>query len=128
VEAASAAVAVASVARPSQRARNLQRDRPATDRIVSSAVAAQTAVTGEAPATVLVSQPVESTPLAAPASPFSGTAESRPWPRAVLPQYSGNGTLAADYATAPSFYPFSPSHVPAPAVPADDQPPAPTQP
>ena len=44
------------------------------------------------------------------ASPFSSepATDVRPWPRAVLPQYNGNGALAADYATAPSYYPFSP--------------------
>jgi Meckel syndrome type 1 protein len=81
-------------------------------------------VTGEAPATVLVSQQVpevevaaaSTTPTGAFAELATGTHDantSRPWPRAVLPQYSGNGTLAADYATAPSFYPFSP-HEPHP--------------
>lgn len=124
MEAATAAVAVAAVARPTQRQRNVQRDRAATDRMVSAAVAAQRApVTGEAPTAVLVSQqqaPVldatavetnASTPTGAFAEMATGTQDpgaSRPWPRAVLPQYSGNGTLAADYASAPSFYPFSP--------------------
>jgi Meckel syndrome type 1 protein len=114
-EAASvAAVAVASIARPSsQRVRNMQRDRAATDRIVSQAMhadalAARTPVTGEAPA-ILASQtdPARRDPFAeAAATPLQ--APSRPWPRAVLPQYNGNGALAADYATAPSYYPFSP--------------------
>ena len=133
MEAASAAVAVAAVARPTQRQRNVQRDRAATDRMVSAAVAAQRApVTGEAPATVLVSQqaPVieavalettASTPTGAFAELATGAqdaASSRPWPRAVLPQYGSNGTLAADYASAPSFYPFSPNE-PRPAENAD---------
>ena len=120
VEAASAAVAVAAVARPTQRARNAQRDRAATDRMVSSVVAAQRApVTGEAPPTVLVSQQVPANAAPVPTDAFAematGTqaAPARPWPRAVLPQYSGNGTLAADYASAPSFYPFSPREAPA---------------
>ncbi|HKN79638.1 MAG TPA: RseA family anti-sigma factor [Lysobacter sp.] len=113
-EAASvAAVAVATIARPSsQRVRSMQRDRAATDRIVSQAVhadaAAVTPVTGEAPA-ILASQtdPARRDPFAeAAATPLQ--APSRPWPRAVLPQYNGNGALAADYATAPSYYPFSP--------------------
>ena len=109
-----AAVAVATLARPSQRVRSMQRDRAATDRIVSQAVhadavAASAPVTGEAPATILASQaePTHRDPFAeAAATPLQ--APSRPWPRAVLPQYNGNGALAADYATAPSFYPFSP--------------------
>src|SRR6478752_6544920 len=119
-EAASvAAVAVASIARPSsQRVRSMQRDRAATDRIVSQAVhadalAAATPVTGEAPATLLASQ-AEPARRGADRDPFAEAAAtplqapSRPWPRAVLPQYNGNGALAADYATAPSYYPFSP--------------------
>ena len=114
--ASAAAMAVASIARPSSRARSAQRDRAATDRIVSQALATQSAtrapVTGEAPATILVSQTdtarrIDRDPFAeAAATPLE--APSRPWPRAVLPQYNGNGALAADYATAPSFYPFSP--------------------
>ncbi|UHQ18415.1 hypothetical protein LVB87_09330 [Lysobacter sp. KIS68-7] len=113
--ASAAAVAVASIARPSTRARSAQRGRAATDRIVSQAVATQAAsapVTGEAPVTVLASQTeparrIDRDPFAeAAATPLE--APSRPWPRAVLPQYNGNGALAADYATAPSYYPFSP--------------------
>lgn len=132
MEAASAAVAVAAVARPTQRQRNVQRDRAATDRMVSAAVQ-RAPVTGEAPTAVLVSQqqaPVleatalettTSTPTGAFAELATGTqdpAASRPWPRAVLPQYNGNGTLAADYASTPSFYPFSPRE-PRPADNAD---------
>jgi len=115
LESATAAVAVAAIARPVHRNRNVQRDRAATDRVVSSAVA-RSEVTGEAP---MVSEPVnEDIALDAPAeathpsSPFTGTAagDARPWPRAVLPQYrSGRGgALVADYATAPTFYPFVP--------------------
>jgi negative regulator of sigma E activity len=137
-DATTAAVAVAAVARPSaQRARNLQRDRAATDRIVSTAIASTTAsltpasasdapITGEAPSTLLVSS--QSSPdapsLATPASPFASPVESRPWPRAVLPQLSGNGTLAADYATTPSFYPFAPRVTD--TAPANEPAPAPT--
>lgn len=121
VEAASAAVAVAAVARPTQRVRNAQRDRAATDRMVSSVVAAQRSpVTGEAPTPMLVSQqgpaaasPVPTDAFAEMATGATQDAPARPWPRAVLPQYTGNGTLAADYASAPSYYPFSPREAPA---------------
>lgn len=130
LESATAAVAVAAIARPTQRNRNLQRDRAATDRIVSSVVAARSAVTGEAgPAPVTRTVPdalasdargenatVIDTAVVdtAAVSPFSSepVTEMRPWPRAVLPQYGG-GALATglserDNATTPSFYPFVP--------------------
>jgi hypothetical protein len=82
-----------------QRVRNMQRDRAATDRIVSQAVhadaVARTAVTGEAPA-ILASQ--DRSPHVAIRSPkpprhAAPARRSRPWPRAVLPQYNGNGAL-----------------------------------
>ena len=65
------------------------------------------------------------------ATPFDQAPAARPWPRAVLPQYSGNAALAADYVQAtqaPSFYPFvprvpQPAREPAPAN--DDAPPSP---
>jgi Meckel syndrome type 1 protein len=48
-----------------------------------------------------------------PADPFrpqQGEAVARPWPRAVLPQYSSAGGINASYgASSPSFYPFEPS-------------------
>lgn len=50
---------------------------------------------------------------AASANPFQpqpGEAAARPWPRAVLPQYSSEGGINASYgAASPSFYPFEPS-------------------
>jgi hypothetical protein len=51
--------------------------------------------------------------------------ESRPWPRAVLPQLGGSGALAADYATTPATYPFVPRQDP-PAPPATEPQPATT--
>jgi len=64
-------------------------------------------------------------PQAAPQDPFGGSIVTRPWPRAVLPQFGG-GVLAtgADAGTmqpAPSFYPFDPRR--APAVQAGTEPP-----
>jgi Meckel syndrome type 1 protein len=52
---------------------------------------------------------------------------SRPWPRAVLPQYSGNGAMTASFdtssPTSPSFYPFEPQTAPASAdAPVDREP------
>jgi Meckel syndrome type 1 protein len=112
LESATAAVAVAAIARPAQRNRNVQRDRAATDRIVSSMVASHSPVTAE-----VVSMPVsddialDERGAQSDASPFTGSnaADVRPWPRAVLPQYRNTDGLAADYATAPTFYPFVPA-------------------
>ncbi|QSX75362.1 sigma-E factor negative regulatory protein [Lysobacter arenosi] len=49
---------------------------------------------------------------AKPFQPEHPEVTARPWPRAVLPQYSGNAGLTASYgsgASSPSFYPFEPS-------------------
>ena len=123
LESATAAVAIVAIARPAQRNRNLQRDRAATDRMVSAVVASQAAVTGEAgppPVTQTVADEIafedrgDNAATAAP-SPFSSepATDVRPWPRAVLPQY-GSGALSAglterDSAATPSFYPFVPA-------------------
>jgi Meckel syndrome type 1 protein len=144
---ATAAVAAVAAARPvseriAQRSRNVERGRKATDRVVSTAVAADAApVTGEVaqPVRMVVNgEPTPSTPqvvLDAPAQTAMGgalvSAESaRPWPRAVLPQLGGSGALAADYTSAPSFYPFTPRPTLEPADEAanDDDGATPTQP
>lgn len=61
---------------------------------------------------------------AKPFQPEHAEVTARPWPRAVLPQYSGNAGLTASYgsgASSPSFYPFEPSVVePSLAAPATD--------
>ena len=46
-----------------------------------------------------------------PFQPQPSEATARPWPRAVLPQYSSQGGINASYggAPSPSFYPFEPS-------------------
>ncbi|MGO4551952.1 sigma-E factor negative regulatory protein [Lysobacter sp. 2RAF19] len=132
---ASAAVAIAAVARPlservAQRSRNVERARAATDRVVSAAVGAHSGAsksnapfTGEAPQpvtainTALVADVPEVhasqalQPGTLQTSLLQGEAlqaePARPWPRAVLPRLNGGGTLSADFA-GPSFYPFSP--------------------
>lgn len=52
-----------------------------------------------------------------PFKPEHAETASRPWPRAVLPQYSGGGALTASYGSgspnSPSFYPFEPQPAPA---------------
>ena len=133
LDTATAAVGVTAAA-ALQRNRNLQRDRAATDRIVSAAMAAHSPVTADAGPTP-IAQPVaddiamrDIAADATPASPFTGAAtpDARPWPRAVLPQYrERGGALAADFATAPSFYPFVPA---APAPGTDDAAGAPADP
>jgi hypothetical protein len=142
---ATAAIAAVAAARPlservAQRSRNVERGRRATDRVVSTAVAAnepidgsiETPITGEVaqaqPVRLVVNGAPRSTQveLDAPAqSTMGGTLVSnetaRPWPRAVLPQLGGSGALAADYASAgPSFYPFTPRPTLEPAEAAND--------
>ncbi len=96
------------------------------------------AAAASAPATAVALQAV--TPHAttgASANPFQPqheeTATSRPWPRAVLPQYSSSGALTASYGSSAgaSFYPFEPglaeeAHAPKPE--AGDESDAPQQP
>jgi len=69
-------------------------------------------------------------PITSPRRPFQPEhvePASRPWPRAVLPQYSGNGALTASFGTSsansPSFYPFEPQT----ALPAAEENPARTE-
>ena len=78
--------AVASVAAP-----------PVTTRAISSPVIAA------APTAGVAHDPFSSVHISTPAP--------RPWPRAVLPQYSGSGAFNAGYSTdraAETFYPFEP--------------------
>jgi hypothetical protein len=139
---ASAAVAIAAAARPlservSQRSRNVERGRAATDRVVGTAVAAHPVssnapITGEAPQpTVIETNLVADVPDVGASAALQNhmlqtsavsSESARPWPRAVLPRLNAGGTLSADYATGPSFYPFSPGPVLEPAN--DDAPPA----
>ncbi len=69
---------------------------------VATAGVAQTAIADAA------AQPIAPKPF----QPQHAEPASRPWPRAVLPQYSGNGAMTASFETgnptSPSFYPFEP--------------------
>lgn len=102
---ASAGLMVAEVSRQgSQRARASLRSRslqaPARKVPVPITAAAQ------APETAIAAAPLLQH---AASTPFTGEAVARPWPRAVLPQLSGNGALTTDFGNAsPSFYPFEP--------------------
>lgn len=80
---------------------------------------AATAVASVAPAAALASvssDAVATNPVASkPFQPEHAEATARPWPRAVLPQYSGSAGITASYgsgASSPSFYPFEPSLAP----------------
>lgn len=83
--------------------------RIAPDRAVASA--AMPSVTRVIPGPVIAAAPA----TGAAHDPFSNvqinTPAARPWPRAVLPQYSGSGAFNAGYSTdraAQTFYPFEP--------------------
>ena len=115
-----ASVAVASIPRRQNEARrsatrNQQAARKAAiarnvpDRAVASA-AAPPAIRA-IPGPVIAGVPA----VGAAQDPFSNvridTPATRPWPRAVLPQYSGSGAFNAGYSTdraAQTFYPFEP--------------------
>ena len=102
---ASAGLVVAEVSRQgSQRAHASQRSRNA-QAPVRKATAPITA-TAQAPETAIAAAPLLQH---AASTPFTGEAVARPWPRAVLPQFGGNGALTTDFGSAsPSFYPFEP--------------------
>ena len=102
---ASAGLAVAQVSRQgSQRARASQRSRNA--RAPLPKAPAPVIATALAPETAIAAAPLLQH---AASTPFTGEAAARPWPRAVLPQLSGNGALTTDFGDAsPSFYPFEP--------------------
>jgi negative regulator of sigma E activity len=98
-----------SATRNQQAARKASIARAVPDRAVASAV--------PPPAIRTISSPViAGTPAVGTAhDPFSNvqinTLAARPWPRAVLPQYSGSGAFNAGYLTdraAQTFYPFEP--------------------
>jgi len=83
--------------------------RTAPDRAVASA--AMPSVTRVIPGPVVAAAPA----TGAAHDPFSNVqinpSAARPWPRAVLPQYSGSGAFNAGYSTdraAQTFYPFEP--------------------
>lgn len=120
VDLGTAAVAAAEVPRRaierrSSRSQNQRAALRASARREPAAVAAAAAPT---PATTALAGDVLTTTANAAASanpnPFqpqpSEAAAARPWPRAVLPQYSTEGGINASYgAASPSFYPFEPS-------------------
>lgn len=96
-----------SATRSQQAARSAAAVRNAPERAVAAASVPVINVLAKAPAGAGVNDPRDS---------FSNvqitTPAARPWPRAVLPQYSsGNGAFNADYSTdraAQTFYPFEP--------------------
>ena len=117
---ASAGLVVAEVSRQgNQRARAAQRARsaqvPVREASAPTIAVAQAPVRkASAPITAAAQAPgaaIASTPLLqrAASTPFTGEGVPRPWPRAVLPQFSGNGALTTEFGSAsPSFYPFEP--------------------
>lgn len=99
-----------SATRNQQVARRAAVARSVPDRAVASAAARPI------PSTISSSPVMASAPVVGVAhDPFANVqinpAAARPWPRAVLPQYSGSGAFNAGYSTdraAQTFYPFEP--------------------
>ena len=108
-----------SATRNQQAARNAAAVRNAPERAVAAASVPVINVLAKAPAGTGANDPRDS---------FSNvqinTPTARPWPRAVLPQYSsGSGAFNADYSTdraAQTFYPFEPRLPVNPPVAAPD--------
>ena len=78
---------------------------------VAVAASAAPATTGTALAANVHATTASVAASANPFQPRPSEAVARPWPRAVLPQYSSQGGINASYsgADSPSFYPFEPS-------------------
>lgn len=125
---AASAAAVAAIEAPRRASRAARNTNPRVPRVtraieqptVASADIARTAVADATPSIVAPT----------PAKPFQPEhmePASRPWPRAVLPQYGGSGALTASFggnsAASPSFYPFEPQT----AMPAAEESPAPRE-
>ena len=113
MSAAAAAVAAVEVPRRAterraSRAQNTTRTASRVGRAVAQPVIATAGIAQTAVADVVA--PVTS--ARRPFQPEHVETTSRPWPRAVLPQYSGNGALTASFGTSSpdsqSFYPFEP--------------------
>ncbi|UTA52603.1 sigma-E factor negative regulatory protein [Lysobacter soli] len=110
--ATAAAVAVAEVPRRASERRasrsQSQRSPARSGRQVEQPAIASAAVPQAAIADTALPAPQHVKPF----QPEHVEVASRPWPRAVLPQYSGNGALTASFGTSsaasPSFYPFEP--------------------
>ncbi|BCT91198.1 hypothetical protein LYSHEL_02220 [Lysobacter helvus] len=124
VQLVGASVALASATRQASQRRAPQRAQrnaapPATVRSPVTADVVGADVVGADVVDIAVADVRPATPpnVLTTATPFDANA-ARPWPRAVLPQYSGSAALSADYVQAPSFYPF------VPRVPADTAAPA----
>lgn len=112
--AAAAAVAAVEVPRRVSERRSTRNQNPrSVDRIGRSSQQPVVATAGIAPTAIAdAGLPASNATSHKPFQPEHVEPASRPWPRAVLPQYSGNGALTASFgtstATSPSFYPFEP--------------------
>lgn len=120
-----AAVAVAEVPRRAveRRASRGQSQRAALRAGRQQTLPAVATATATAPSAVAVLE--STTPAPASTNPFHpehAEVASRPWPRAVLPQYSGGNTgMTASFgntSSSRSFYPFEPQSVQEPSAPA----------
>ncbi|HEY5849855.1 MAG TPA: sigma-E factor negative regulatory protein [Lysobacter sp.] len=115
---AAAVAAVEVPRRAAERRSTRSQSQRAALRASRQAPAPITAVASAAPAatTVAIAASAGSDAVAAkPFQPQHPEIAARPWPRAVLPQYSGSSGLTASYgstASSPSFYPFEPSLAP----------------
>lgn len=118
VELGTAAVAAAEVPRRAieRRSSRSQNQRAALRASVRREPAPVAVASAAAPASATTAlEDVQTTTANAAANPFQpqppSEAAARPWPRAVLPQYSTEGGINASYggAASPSFYPFEPS-------------------
>jgi len=112
MSAAAAAVAAVEVPRRATERRTSRTQNARAASRVGRAVAQPVIATAGIAQTAVAEAIVPVTSTRRPFQPEHVETASRPWPRAVLPQYSGNGALTASFGTSSpgsqSFYPFEP--------------------
>jgi len=125
MSAAAAAVAAVEVPRRATERRASRTQNPRATSRAARAVAQPVIATAGIAQTAVADAVAPITSARRPFQPEHVETASRPWPRAVLPQYSGNGALTASFGTSSpasqSFYPFEPQTT----MPVAEDPPAP---
>lgn len=108
---ATAAVAVAEVPRRAAERRSRGQSQRAALRVSKRRIEAPI-VAAASNAAVVVNEPATPAATSNPFHPQPAEVATRPWPRAVLPNYPASGALTASFgsssASSPSFYPFEP--------------------
>lgn len=124
---AAAAVAAVEVPRRVSERRSTRPESPRATQRAGRTIETPAIATASIAQTAIADTTAPAATSGKPFQPEHVETTSRPWPRAVLPQYSGNGALTASFGTgsgSPSFYPFEPQT----AAPSAEENPSPREP